>query len=47
MLEIRILHDAGASQSWLAKGVFELTEQSATGETLLIDGVELGFSGYF
>ena len=42
--EIQILRDTGASQSLLAEGVLELTEQSATGETVLIHGVELGFS---
>ena len=42
--EIQILCDTGASQSLLAKGVLELTEQSATGEMVLIHGNELGFS---
>ena len=44
MKEIQILRDTGASQSLLAEGVLEQTEQSATGETVLIHGVELGFS---
>ena len=44
MKEIRILHDTGASQSLLAEGVLDLSERSATGETVLIRGVELGFS---
>ena len=44
MKEIQILRDTGASQSLLAEEVLELTEQSATGETVLIYGVELGFS---
>jgi len=41
---IQILHDTGASQSLLAEGVLSLSENSATGETVLIHGVELGFS---
>ena len=41
---ITILHDTGASQSLLAKGVLPLSELSATGESVLIHGVELGFT---
>ncbi|XP_065917657.1 uncharacterized protein [Dysidea avara] len=41
---IQILRDTGASQSLLAKGVLALSEQFATGETVLIHGVELGFA---
>lgn len=41
---IQILRDTGASQSLLVEGVLALSEQSATGETVLIHGVELGFS---
>ena len=41
---IHILRDTGASQSLLAEGVLGLSEQSATRETELIQGVELGFS---
>ena len=44
MKEIQILRDTGASQSLLTEGVLAVTEQSATGETVLIHGVELGFS---
>lgn len=43
MKEIQILCDTGASQWLLAGGVLELTEQSTTGKTVLIHGVELGF----
>ena len=41
---ILILCDAGASQSLLAEGVLPLSELSATGESVLIHGVELGFT---
>ena len=44
MKKIRILRDTGTSQSLLAEGVLDLSEQSATGETVLIRGVELGFT---
>ena len=41
---ITILRDTGASQSLLAEGVLLLSELSATGESVLIHGVELGFT---
>ena len=38
---ITILRDTGASQSLLAEGMLPLSELSATGESVLIHGVEL------
>ena len=40
---IQILKDTGASQSLLIEGVLPLSEQSATGDKVLIHGEELGF----
>ena len=40
---IKILRDTGASTSLLVEGVLPLSGQSATGDHVLIHGVELGF----
>ena len=40
---IKILRNTGASTSLLAEGVLPLSDESATGENVLIHGVELGF----
>jgi hypothetical protein len=39
---IRILRDAGASQSLLLEGVLHLSENTSVGATVLLQGVELG-----
>ena len=44
MMKIQIFYDTGASKLLLAEGILELSEQSTTGETVLIHGAELGFS---
>ena len=43
MRPIRILRDTGTSQSLLVDSVLPLSKQSATGDCVLIYGVELGF----
>ena len=43
-IPITILHDTGASQSLLAEGVAPLSNETATGDNVLISGVELGFA---
>ena len=40
---IRILRDTGASQSLLVEGVLPLSAETATGDHVLIHGVELGY----
>ena len=42
-IPIKILRDTGASQSLLVEGVLPLSDESATGDHVLIKGVELGF----
>ena len=42
-VHIKILRDTGASLSLLAEGVLPLSATSATGDHILINGVELGF----
>ena len=39
---IRILRDTGATQSLLVEGILPLSEDTATGDQVLIQGVELG-----
>ena len=43
-ITITILRDTGASQSLLAEGVAPLSNETATGDNVLISGVELGFA---
>ena len=40
-IPIKILHDTGASQSMLVEGVLLLSDESATGDYVLIKGVKL------
>ena len=42
-VQIKILWDTGVSLSLLAEGVLPLSATSATGDHILINGVELGF----
>ena len=42
-MPIKILRDTGASTSQLVEGVLPLSDQLATGDYVLIHGVELGF----
>ena len=42
-MPIKILRDTGASTSLLVEGVLPLSDHSATGDYVLIHGVELGF----
>ena len=41
---ITILHVTGASQSLLAEEVIPLSDKTATGDHVLISGVELGYT---
>ena len=43
-IPIKILSDTDASQSLLVEGVLPLSDQSATGDYVVIKGVELGFT---
>ena len=43
-IPIMILHETGASQSLLAKGVAPLSDETVTGDNVLISHVELGFA---
>ena len=45
-IPIKILRDTGASQSLLVEGVLPLSDESATGDHVLIKGVKLGFISY-
>ena len=42
-IPIKILRDTGASQSLLVEGVLPFSDESATGDHVLVKGVELGF----
>lgn len=40
---VKILRDTGASQSLLIDGILPLSEQTSSGDSVLLQGVELGF----
>ncbi|XDV29315.1 hypothetical protein PO909_032452 [Leuciscus waleckii] len=40
---VRILRDTGAAQSFLLRGLLPLSEKTATGSSVLVRGIEMGF----
>lgn len=40
---VRILRDTGAAQSFILRGLLPLSEKTATGSSVLVRGIEMGF----